>query len=183
MGWARSRQHCDPRLRIFKDYEIVVWRTKNIFSNKNISTDENLSTLYHEEWVFNFCAGEKLCVLSFGIKSLNLSFSNCIHSLSPAQQQMKINNYDSVFFLSAVLAGFNQHFKSNSRKLCGNDHAGLVILSERICSTAVCYPGPHCSVSDPGSDPCYWCKTLTQGARGGRGHRRQTLGPCWCQKH
>ena len=119
--------------------------------------------------MFNFCAGEKLCVLSFGIKSLNLSFSNCIHSLSPAQQQMKINNYDSVFFLSAVLAGFNQHFKSNSRKLCGNDHAGLVILSERICSTAVCYPGPHCSVSDPGSDPCYWCKTLTQGARGGQG--------------
>ena len=94
-GWVRSRQHCDPRLRIFKDYEIVVWRTKNI------STDENLSTLYHEEWVFNFCAGEKLCVLSFGIKSLNLSFSNCIHSLSPAQQQMKINNYDSVFFLRA----------------------------------------------------------------------------------
>ena len=74
------------------------------------------------------------------------------------------------------MAGFNQHFKSNSRKLCGNDHAGLVILSERICSTAVCYPGPHCSVSDPGSDPCYWCKTLTQGARGARGHRRQTLG-------
>ena len=24
---------CDPRLGIFKDYEIVVWRTKNIFSS------------------------------------------------------------------------------------------------------------------------------------------------------